>query len=197
MLDAPKKQLDSTNRRQKAGVRSQSLVCRPHQYIENKRTVRGVQIRSPTWFVALWPFDSINRNCIWNALISPKFIRLIKTQWDGIKCRVQYSGRLSVEFNTISGVRQGFLMPPILFLIVLDGVLTRVIDEKPSGITGNLQSHVYMYIRHADIQNKIDNLITESNSIGLKINSARTKTLKKMQSTLMQTLKLVKMLWII
>lgn len=194
LLNRINEKLDSTIRKQQAGFRP-NRSCVDH--INTLRIIieQSVEFRTALQLVFVdysTAFDSINRDCIWNALIqrgiSPKLIRLIRAQYDGFKCRVLYNGRLSAEFNTISGVRQGCLMSPILFLIVLDDVLAQAIDGKNRGITWNLQSQLedlayaddicLISSRHVDMQDKIDDLITESSSVGLKINSAKTKALK-------------------
>ena len=52
-------------------------------------------------------FDSVNRNCIWQALrsrgIPEKSIAIIKA----IKCRVLHRGKLYESFKIYSGVRKG------------------------------------------------------------------------------------------
>jgi hypothetical protein len=83
-------------------------------------------------------FDSINRECIWNALrergLPNKFINLIKEGYNHFSCRVLHNGQLSELFTTISGVRQGCLLSPLLLLVVLDGVLNNISGESPRNI---------------------------------------------------------------
>ena len=72
-------------------------------------------------------FDSVYRDCIWQALRSrsrlEKIMAIIKATYDAAKCRVLHKDKLSEPFEVHSGVRQGCILSPILFLIVLVDVL--------------------------------------------------------------------------
>jgi sorting nexin-29 len=84
-------------------------------------------------------FDSINKECIWNALrergLPNKCINLIKEGYNHFSCRVLHNNQLSEPFTTISEVRQGCLLSPLLFLVVLDGVLNETFQGKARGIS--------------------------------------------------------------
>jgi hypothetical protein len=51
---------------------------------------------------------------------------------------VLHNGQLSEPFTTISGVRQGCLLSPLLFLVVLDGILNETFHAKAQGILWKL-----------------------------------------------------------
>ena len=71
-------------------------------------------------------FDSIDRQTIWNILlhygVPIKMVNIIKTLFEGFSCQIIHNGRLSDEFEISSGVRQGCLLSPLLFFVVLDWV---------------------------------------------------------------------------
>ena len=79
-------------------------------------------------------FDSLSRTWIWDELkvrgLPSKFINIIKEGYEGFSCRVLHEGQLSDSIKTTSGVRQGCLLSPLLFLLVMDGVLHRALDGK-------------------------------------------------------------------
>ena len=83
-------------------------------------------------------FDSINRECIWAELmnlgVSTKIISLIRSSYDGFACKVFHNGLLSEPFTSISGVRQGCLLSPLFFIIIMDAVARRASVNKPRGI---------------------------------------------------------------
>jgi hypothetical protein len=58
-----------------------------------------------------------------------KFLNLIKEGYN-FSCRIYHNGYLSELFLTISGVREGCLLSPLLFLLVLDRILKRVMNDK-------------------------------------------------------------------
>lgn len=196
LLNRINDKLDSSIRRQQAGFRP-NRSC-----VDHINTLRIILEQSAEFRTALQlvfidystAFDSISRDSIWEALqqrnISPKLIRLIKSQYDGFKCKVLYNGQLSEEFHTVSGVRQGCLLSPMLFLIVLDDVMTKAIENSTRGIVwnppfnGQLEDLAYaddiclISTKHCDMQSKIDDLVSESNKVGLKVNASKTKALK-------------------
>ena len=50
-----------------------------------------------------------------------------------------HEGQLSDSIKTSSGVRQGCLLSPLLFLLVMDGVLHRALNGKKRGLTWRVQ----------------------------------------------------------
>ena len=47
--------------------------------------------------------------------IPGKFIKIIKNYYDAMTCKVVNAGKLSNSFAVKTGVKQGFLLSPILF----------------------------------------------------------------------------------
>ena len=82
-------------------------------------------------------FDSINRDCIWLSLrrrgIPEKLISLIKESYEQARCYVLHKGKLSDPFLGQSGVRQGCILSPLLFLVVMEDVLS-AIENSNRGI---------------------------------------------------------------
>ncbi len=95
------------------------------------------------------------------------------------------NGQLTDPFTTVSGVRQGCLLSAIIFLIVLDGVLRRSLDGRRRGILWNLTEHredldyaddiVLHSHNFGDMQAKLNNLVEESQKVGLRVNIEKTK----------------------
>jgi hypothetical protein len=82
------------------------------------------------------------KECIWGALeergLPKKFINLMKEGYYSFQCKVLHNGQLTEPLQTISGVHQGYLLSPLLFLVVLDGVLNEVFSKKARGISWKL-----------------------------------------------------------
>ena len=84
-----------------------------------------------------------------------------------------------------SGDRQGCLLSPLLFLLVLDGLLRTALDGKKRGLTWRLKESLEG-MEYADdiclvshkcehMQKKLDDLWEESKKVGLEINPLKTK----------------------
>jgi hypothetical protein len=137
-------------------------------------------------------FDSVDRRWIWKALeerrLLHKFIKLIQEGYNQFSCRVLHNGQLNTPFETKSGVRQGCLLSPLLFLVVLDKVLRASLDGKARGIrwklTETLEDSDYAddicLLPHsqAHMQSKFNNLCYESKKAGLEINFSKTEELR-------------------
>ena len=69
-------------------------------------------------------FDSVHRNILWKILhsygIPSKIISIIKTFYEHFECSVIMGNDLSEWFSVQSGVRQGCIISPILFLVAID-----------------------------------------------------------------------------
>ena len=74
-------------------------------------------------------FDS-DRNVIWQLMghygVPPKFIKLIQELYEASSCQVIHNGKLSEPFEMNTGVRQGCLLSPMIFIIVVDWIMGEV-----------------------------------------------------------------------
>ena len=69
-------------------------------------------------------FDSLNRDTLWKLLqhygISNTFMSLIRNTYENMACRVIHAGQFTDSFTVKTGVRQGCLLSPFLFLLAID-----------------------------------------------------------------------------
>jgi hypothetical protein len=83
-------------------------------------------------------FDSKNRNKMWEVMniygIQLHIINLIKKLYDGSTCQVVHEGKLSDTIAINTGVRQGGILSPIIFLMVMDNMMNEVVLGKKKGI---------------------------------------------------------------
>jgi hypothetical protein len=136
-------------------------------------------------------FDSLKRECIWRSLrnrgLPGKIVNIIKELYNGFECCVLHNGQLTDPFTAVSGVRQGCLLSAIIFLIVLDEVFRRSLDGRRRGILWRLTEHLedldyaddIMLLSHnfGDMQAKLNDLVEESQKVGLRVNIEKTKDL--------------------
>ena len=83
-------------------------------------------------------FDSIDRETMWKLLrhygVPKKIISLIRCTFQDMSCRTAHAGQLSESFEVKTGVRQGCLLSPFLFLLVIDWIMKTTTTGRNNGI---------------------------------------------------------------
>jgi hypothetical protein len=98
-----------------------------------------------------------------------------------------HEGKLSEPFRIRTGVRQGCLLSPIIFLMVLDGVMRKA-TRRPRGLRWGLTDRLedidfaddlcLIAHRKIDMEQKLKELENEGKKVGLKINLGKTKEMR-------------------
>ena len=86
-------------------------------------------------------YDSIHRPSMWQILkefgIPKKSIKMIQICTHNSRSKVKLGNKMSEPFQTVSGLRQGCILSPILFSLAMEKI-TRTIMNRPEGmIIGN------------------------------------------------------------
>jgi hypothetical protein len=72
-------------------------------------------------------FDSVKREIMWPTLqeygIPWTIIQIIKILYDRFKCKISHEGKLSEFIEVRNGVRQGCILFPTPFLLILDRIM--------------------------------------------------------------------------
>ena len=72
-------------------------------------------------------FDTVNRVGLWKVLskfgCTDKFVAILRSLHDGMHGRVRIDGSLSESFPITNGVRQGFIVEPVLFNLLYTAML--------------------------------------------------------------------------
>ena len=178
--------------------KEQAGFCHSRSCIDQINTLtviieQSLEFQSPLYMLFVdyqRAFDSLNRAWIWEELkvrgLPSKFINIIKEGYEGFCCRVLHEGQLSDSIKTSSGARQGRLLSPLVFLLVLDGVLCRALDGKKRGLTWRLKDLEDMeyaddtcLVSHkCEHMQKLDVLWEESKKVGLEINHLKTEEIR-------------------
>jgi hypothetical protein len=130
-------------------------------------------------------FDSLPREVPEEYNVPKMIISMIKSLYEGFKCRVVHEGKLTDSFEVATGVRQGRVLSPVLFLLVLDNVMNKVIKNRERGIQWRMMERLeyldfaddvcLLAQRWSDTKAKLEKLEKEAAKVGLKINEFKTK----------------------
>ena len=137
-------------------------------------------------------FDSVDREMLWKLLrhygIPEKITSLIRSTYEDMSCRVSHAGQLSEKFEVKTGVRQGCLLSPFLFLLVIDWIMRTSMSGRGNGIQWTLWTKLddldfaddlaLLSHNRTQMQEKTTVLETTSAEMGLRINKKKTELMK-------------------
>nr|KAG5701564.1 hypothetical protein BaRGS_024814 [Batillaria attramentaria] len=137
-------------------------------------------------------FDSVDREALWKLLrhygVPGKIISLIRCTYQDMSCRIAHAGQLSESFEVKTGVRQGCLLSPFLFLLVIDWIMKTTTAGRKNGIQWTLWTQLddldfaddlaLLSHSHSQMQDKTTRLEATSAGTGLKINRKKTELMK-------------------
>ena len=194
LLERMKSAVDPLLRDQQAGFR-QNRSC-----VDQIATLRIIVEQSLEWNSPLYvnfvdyekAFDSVDRETLWKLLrhygVPTKLVNLIRNSYAGMTCRVVHGGRLSDSFSVRTGVRQGCLLSPFLFLLAIDWVMKTSTSHRRDGIQWTLLEQLddldfaddLALLSHSrqQMQAKTAQLADTSLQTGFKIHEGKTKILK-------------------
>nr|KAG5714060.1 hypothetical protein BaRGS_020388 [Batillaria attramentaria] len=117
-----------------------------------------------------------------------KIISLIQCTYQDMSCRIGHAGQLSESFEVKTGVRQGCLLSPFLFLLVIDWIMKTTTAGRKNGIQWTLWTQLddldfaddlaLLSHSHSQMQDKTTCLEATSAGTGLKINRKKTELMK-------------------
>ena len=190
LLERMKASVDPQLRDQQAGFRSNRSCT------DQIATLRIIVEQSLEWNSPLYinfidyekAFDSVDRETLWKLLrhygIPEKIISLIQKTYQGMSCKVLHAGQMSDSFDVHTGVRQGCLLSPFMFLLVIDWIMKTTTAGRKNGIQWTLWSQLddldfaddlaLLSHNHQQMQNKTTLLANTSLGVGLRINHKKT-----------------------
>jgi len=191
ILDRVKTEVDVKLRQQQAGFRSGRSCC--DQIFALRQIIEKVTAADSKLLVNFIDFrkafDCVHRHSVWNILkcygFPDKIIGIIQSFYNNSRCAVRSDGGIGDWFQIVTGVRQGCILSPMLFLLVMDWVLKRATGENNCGIPwvngGRLTDLDFAddialvdatWEGMARLTSRIE---TEAGTVGLRINADKTK----------------------
>nr|KAG5691042.1 hypothetical protein BaRGS_021253 [Batillaria attramentaria] len=194
ILERLKTALDKTLREEQAGFRN-DRSCTDHI-----ATMRIIIEQSLEWQTPLYStfvdfqkaFDSVDREVIWKLMshygFPPKFVNIIRQLYEDATCQVIHDGKLTEPFTVRTGVRQGCILSPTIFLMVVDWVMRQATDGKRTGIQWTFSKQLedldfaddiaLLSHKQQDAQEKLNRVAEEAEKTGLKINISKTEVMR-------------------
>lgn len=137
-------------------------------------------------------FDSVDREMLWKLMahygIPTKYTNIIKNMYWDMQCNVLFQGCAQEKFKVLTGVKQGCLLSPFLFLLCIDWIMVQSTHNKKTGIQWSLTEHLedldfaddiaLLSHSHQQMQDKSELLEKTAAGLGLKINGPKTKVMR-------------------
>jgi len=117
-----------------------------------------------------------------------KIVNIIRMLYKDFQCKVVCGQHLTDSFRVQTGVKQGCILSPFLFLLAMDWLMKRTTADKKRGIQWALNSVLedldfaddigLLSSHHSDIQENMDRLTSLASQIGMKVNVGKTKLMR-------------------
>ncbi|XP_075979935.1 uncharacterized protein LOC142979060 [Anticarsia gemmatalis] len=133
-------------------------------------------------------YDSIDREALYNILrnfnIPKKLVNLVEMATKESRMRVRVQNELTDEFTVVTGLKQGDALSPMLFNLVLEHVLRKVLaldaGAKLNGkhtVIGYADDLALLGESSSEVQESAKVLETEALKVGLRISHEKTEYL--------------------
>ena len=125
----------------------------------------------------------MNRQQLWETLqkygVSEHLINLCKNLYNNSKCAVRTSRGLSEKFTVRSGVRQGCVLSPLLFITYIDNICKLSITNNDNNINEILFADDQVIIAETEheLQQHLDNLKRIREEYSMRINKDKTEVM--------------------
>ncbi|VDP03592.1 unnamed protein product [Schistosoma curassoni] len=163
-------------------------------------TLRIIVEQSVEWNSSLYinfidyekAFDTVDRRTLWKLLrhygVPEKIVNIIRNSYNGLQCKVVHGEQLTDAFQLRTGIRQGCLLSPFLFLLVVDWIMKTSRSEGQHGIQWTAQDQLddldftddlaLLSHTHEQMQLKTASVAAVSASVGPNIHKGKTEVLK-------------------
>jgi exonuclease III len=179
-------------RDQQAGFRS-GRGCADQIFVMRQCVERRLRHGQPTVMVFIdfaAAFDSVHRESLWSVLrkcgVPELLVQILRDMYSNAQSCVRANGSLSTPFEIQTGVRQGCVLSPMLFNLVLDWILAKSVLETDGVILSD--SCRLADVEYADdiatlsedaasAQKLLDCISHNASLLGLKIKPEKSKVM--------------------
>ncbi|VDP27129.1 unnamed protein product [Schistosoma margrebowiei] len=137
-------------------------------------------------------FGGVDGTTLWKLLshcgVPQKIVNIIQSSYDGLHCKIVHGGQLTKSFEVKTGVRQGCLLSPFLFLLVIDWIMKTSTSEGKHGIqwTSRMQLDdldfaddlALLSQTQQQMQEKTNSVAAASVEVELNIHKGKSKILR-------------------
>ncbi|VDP29476.1 unnamed protein product [Schistosoma margrebowiei] len=137
-------------------------------------------------------FDSVDRTTLWKLLrhygVPQKIVNTIQDSYDGLHCKIVHGGQLTKSFEVKTGVRQGCLLSPFVFLLVIDWIMKTSTSEGKHGIQWKSRTQLddldfaddlaLLSQTQQQMLEKTNSVAATSAAVGLNIHKGKSKVLR-------------------
>jgi hypothetical protein len=117
-----------------------------------------------------------------------KLVQVVEMQYSNFKLQVICITVLTETFDVSTGVKQGCILSPFLFIVAMDWIMKKSTDRKRRGIrrttTTTLEGLDFaddialLSHRHQDMQEKTCVMATTAANLGLNVSTKKTKSMR-------------------
>ena len=128
-------------------------------------------------------FDRVNRNKLWETLeeynVRGQLLDNIRAIYTNSMSAVRTQDGLTEWFGVTSGVRQGCVLPPLLFNVYMDKI-TREANPNPEDLNEMLfaDDQSLIHEKEGELQEHTNSLNTQCENFDMKISISKTETMK-------------------
>ena len=137
-------------------------------------------------------FDSVHRESLWHIARShgtpQQYVNIFKKLYLNSSCCVRTDNGTTNFFNIETGVRQGYILSPLLFLLTIDFVMKNAMNKPNISISWNQGTRVtdldfadnVTLLAETDeqLQDMTTNLEAEAAKVGLRMSHSKTKVMR-------------------
>ncbi|VDP64926.1 unnamed protein product [Schistosoma curassoni] len=132
------------------------------------------------------------RTTLWKLLrlygVPQKIVNIMQNSYDGLHCKILRGGQLTKSFEIKTGVRQGCLLSPFLFLLVIDLIMKTSTCERKHGIQWIPRMQLddldfandlaLLSQTHQQMQEKTNSVAAASAVVGLNMHKKKSRILR-------------------